>query len=121
MGLGLPAFSLDRRIWAPNWNIATGGPQVYAWPMKPGARSAGRLAWSAFTLIELLVVIAIIAILASLLFPAVAKAREKGNATKCQSNLRQLALAATMFEEDHGVYPIGWPPANLMAQSPPPI
>lgn len=76
---------------------------------------------NAFTLIELLVVIAIIAILASLLFPALARARDKGKSAKCQSNLRQLVLAATMFEEDNGVYPIGWPPANLLTAAVPPI
>ena len=62
----------------------------------------------AFTLIELLVVIAIIAILASLLLPALSRSREKGKAAACQSNLRQLTLAATMFEEDNQVYPVGW-------------
>ena len=61
-----------------------------------------------FTLIELLVVIAIIAILASLLFPALARSKDKGKAAQCQSNIRQLALAAMMFEEDNQVYPVGW-------------
>lgn len=61
-----------------------------------------------FTLIELLVVIAIIAILASLLFPVIARAKDKGKTAKCQSNFRQLALAATMFDQDNGVYPITW-------------
>ena len=74
-----------------------------------------------FTLIELLVVIAIIAILASLLFPALAAAKARGNAAKCQSNLRQLSMAAIMFEQDTQVYPIGWPPANLAGQNPTPI
>lgn len=54
-----------------------------------------------FTLIELLVVIAIIAILAAILFPVFAKAREKARQTKCTSNQRQLALAASMYAQEN--------------------
>jgi len=54
-----------------------------------------------FTLIELLVVIAIIAILAAILFPVFARAREKARQSSCQSNLKQLALAMLMYAQDY--------------------
>jgi prepilin-type N-terminal cleavage/methylation domain-containing protein len=63
----------------------------------------------AFTLVELLVVIAIIAILASLLMPAVNRAKEAGRTTVCGSNMRQIALAATMYSLDNkGNLPDFW-------------
>jgi len=62
-----------------------------------------------FTLIELLVVIAIIAILAAILFPVFAKAREKARQTKCTSNQRQIALAALMYAQENNEQ---FPPAS---------
>jgi prepilin-type N-terminal cleavage/methylation domain-containing protein/prepilin-type processing-associated H-X9-DG protein len=54
-----------------------------------------------FTLIELLVVIAIIAILAAILFPVFARAREKARQTTCTSNQRQIAASISMYVQDH--------------------
>ncbi len=59
-----------------------------------------------FTLIELLVVVAIIAILASLLLPALASAKECGRIARCQGNEHQMGIALNLFLDDSGAYPM---------------
>ena len=83
----------------------------------------------AFTLVELLVVIAIIAILAAILFPVFARARENARRASCQSNMKQIATAMLMYVNDNkgklppcriqampGIYPNAWWWANELVR-----
>ena len=63
---------------------------------------------SGFTLIELLAVMVILAVLAALLLPALAKAKEQGRSSVCRSNMRQIALAMTQYADDNSDY-LPWP------------
>jgi prepilin-type N-terminal cleavage/methylation domain-containing protein len=79
--------------------------------------AAGERPLGAFTLIELLVVIAIIAILASMLLPALTRAKQEAQKTQCLNGEKQLGLGINLFADDHRQY---YPPAALECYNIPP-
>src|SRR5436305_7895257 len=89
------------------------GPQRSSHTAAPArtepAGATERMKQRAFTLIELLVVIAIIAILAPILFPVFAQAREKARQSACLSNLNQIGTALMMYTQDYDeAFPCNW-------------
>jgi prepilin-type N-terminal cleavage/methylation domain-containing protein/prepilin-type processing-associated H-X9-DG protein len=79
---------------------------MMAFQYRPSSRAIRRSDRCGFTLIELLVVIAIIAILAAILFPVFAHAREKARQTSCLSNLKQISSSMMMYAQDSdGLFP----------------
>src|SRR6266571_3314454 len=76
-------------------------------PRLSGRRIAFRTR-AGFSAIELMAVIAILALLAALLLPALAKAREQGRSSVCRNNMRQIGLAMTLYADDNSDY-LPWP------------
>src|SRR5690348_3498076 len=96
-------------VYTPRLLLMNSNAEFRRHPKGVPAMYRGKTKPTGFTLIELLVVIAIIAILAAILFPVFAQAREKARQTACLSNLKQIGLGTMMYAEDYDeTYFSGW-------------
>jgi len=73
-------------------------------PRSERQSSPGRAATRGFTLVELLVVLSIIGVLASIIFPVLARAKDRAYLTQCTSNARQIGIAVKLYMQDYGDY-----------------
>ncbi len=98
--LAEPARDGPQSVWGTQYPVTVSGV-FRSHGQESQKETSTQMKRHGFTLIELLVVIAIIAILAAILFPVFARAREKARQSSCSSNLKQLALGVEMYAQDY--------------------